>query len=240
MQVLAGAPLAMMAEGPSRPNILFILSDDHSSPYVGIYGADWMRTPNLDKFGREGMVFERAFTAAPQCVPSRTALMTGRSPVAARMGRFSAPLPVDVITAPEVLRTRGYYTGVCGRYFHLDGVTNPTPVVNQIYEKHNLRTWKKRVDFLDVSNQTNTTRLFGEFLAKKPKDRPWFFWINYNDPHHPWDQKVRDIDPASVKIPPHLPDLPGIRRDLAAYGAEIEHADSDFGEQMELLRKSGE
>jgi arylsulfatase A-like enzyme len=240
MQVLAGAPLAMMAEGALRPNILFILSDDHSYPYVGIYGADWMRTPNLDKFGREGMVFERAFTAAPQCVPSRTALMTGRSPVAARMGRFSAPLPVDVITAPEVLRTRGYYTGVCGRYFHLDGVTNPTPVVNQIYEKHNLRTWKKRVDFLDVSNQTNTTRLFGEFLAKKPKDRPWFFWINYNDPHHPWDQKVRDIDPASVKIPPHLPDLPGIRRDLAAYCAEIEHADRDFGEQMELLRKSGE
>jgi N-sulfoglucosamine sulfohydrolase len=80
-----------------------------------------MSTPNLDRFAREGMVFERAFTAAPQCVPSRTALMSGRSPVAARMGRFSSPLPPDIPTVPEVLRTKGYYTGVCGRYFHLDG-----------------------------------------------------------------------------------------------------------------------
>ncbi len=75
------------------------------------------------------MLFERAFTAAPQCVPSRTALMTGRSPVGARMGRFSSPLPPDIVTAPEALRTKGYDTGVCGRYFHLDGVISPDPVV---------------------------------------------------------------------------------------------------------------
>ena len=198
-----------------------------------------MRTPNLDRFGREGMVFDRAFTAAPQCVPSRTALMTGRSPVAARMGRFSAPLPADIVTAPEVLRTRGYYTGVCGRYFHLDGVRNETGLTAQIYEKHQLRTWQKRVDFLDVSNQANTTRLFNEFLAKAPKNRPWFFWMNYNDPHHPWDTSVRKIDPADVKLPPHLPDLPGVRADLARYCSEIEHADRDFGDVMDTLAKSG-
>jgi len=77
-----------------------------------------MYTPNLDKFAREGVVFERAFTAAPQCVPSRTALMTGRSPVAARMGRFSSPLPPEILTVPEVLRTKGYYTGVVARMVH--------------------------------------------------------------------------------------------------------------------------
>src|SRR5215831_16594887 len=154
LQALAGASLAARAQSAATPlNILFVLSDDHSYPYLGLYGSDWMRTPNLDRFGREGMVFERAFTAAPQCVPSRTALMTGRSPVAARMGRFSAPLPADVITVPEVLRTRNYYTGVCGRYFHLDGVVNPSPTTGQVYDKHQMRTWKKRVDFLDISSQ---------------------------------------------------------------------------------------
>src|SRR5204863_6129201 len=100
LKTLAAAPLALRAQ-TSTPNILFVLSDDHSYPYLGAYGADWMSTPTLDQFAHEGILFENAFTAAPQCVPSRTALMTGRSPVAARMGRFSSPLSPDIVTAPE-------------------------------------------------------------------------------------------------------------------------------------------
>ncbi len=237
LQAAGAAPLAAQS-GP--PNILFVLSDDHSVPYLGTYGATWMQTPNLDRFASEGVVFEKAFTAAPQCVPSRTALMTGRSPVAARMGRFSAPLPADVISVPEVLRTRGYYTGVCGRYFHLDGVWNPSPTTAQVYEKHQLRTWRRCVDYYDVSNQATTTKQFGDFLGQAPRNRPWFFWINYSDPHHPWDASVRKLDGANVKLPPHLPDLPGVRADLARYCAEIEHADRDFGTIMETLEKSGQ
>ncbi len=239
LKTLAAAPLAMHAQ-TSPPNILFILSDDHSYPYLGAYGATWMSTPNLDQFAREGMLFERAFTAAPQCVPSRTALMTGRSPVAARMGRFSSPLPPDIITAPEVLRTKGYYTGVCGRYFHLDGVVAPSPTTGQVYDKHQMRTWKSRVDFLDISSQAPTPRLFEQFLGKVPKGRPWFFWINYNDPHHPWDNDAGHVDPAKIKLPPDLPDLPGVRDDLSRYCGEIERADRSFADAMSVLRKIGE
>ena len=233
------APLLSGAETAAGPNILFVLSDDHSVPYLGAYGADWMNTPTLDQFAREGMVFERAFTAAPQCVPSRTALMTGRSPVAARMGRFSSPLPPDVITAPEVMRTKGYYTGVCGRYFHLNGIADPSPVTAQVYEKHQLRTWKDRVDFLDVSSQGPTPQLFDKFLNQVPKSRPWFFWINYNDPHHPWDKDAGKVEAAKIKLPRHLPDLPGIREDLAAYCGEIERADRSFADAMSVLRRYG-
>ena len=233
------APLLAAQASPKPPNILFILSDDHSYPYLGLYGADWMSTPNLDRFGREGMVFERAFTAAPQCVPSRTALMTGRSPVAARMGRFSSPLPPDIPTVPEVLRTRDYYTGVCGRYFHLDGVANPSGVTAQVYEKHQLKSWKNRVDFLDISSQGPTPQLFDRFLNQAPKQRPWFFWINYNDPHHPWDRDAGHVDPAKIKLPPHLPDLPGVRDDLARYCGEVERADRSFGDAMSVLRQHG-
>src|SRR4051794_2838600 len=125
VKTLAALPFAASAKD-TQPNILFVLSDDHSYPYLGAYGATWMSTPNLDRMAREGMLFENAFPAAPQCVPSRAAIMTGRSPVAARMGRFSSPLAPDIITAPEVLRAQGYFTGVCGRYFHLDGVVSPT------------------------------------------------------------------------------------------------------------------
>src|SRR5260370_19221844 len=239
LKSLAAAPLALQAKDPA-PNILFILSDDHSYPYLGIYGASWMSTPALDQFAREGMLFERAFTAAPQCVPSRTALMTGRSPVAARMGRFSSPLPPDIVTAPEVLRTRGYYTGVCGRYFHLDGVVAPSAVTEQAYEKHQMRTWKNRVDFLNISSQGPTPQLFDQFIGKVPAGRPWFFWINYNDPHHPSDADAGHVDPAKCKLPPHLPALPGVRADLAPYCGEIERADRSFDAAMSVLRKHGQ
>jgi arylsulfatase A-like enzyme len=237
LKTLAAAPFALQAKETPAPNILFILSDDHSYPYLGAYGASWMSTPNLDQFAREGLLFERAFTAAPQCVPSRTAIMTGRSPVAARMGRFSSPLPPDIITAPEVLRTKGYYTGVCGRYFHLDGVINGAPTTEDVYERNHMRTWKNRVDFMNISSQGPTPQLFEEFLGKVPKERPWFFWINYNDPHHPWDADAGKVDPAKIKMPVHLPDLPEMRSDLARYCGEIERADRSFADAMAVLRK---
>jgi N-sulfoglucosamine sulfohydrolase len=238
---IAAAPMLLRAQNSAAPpNILVVLSDDHSVPYLGCYGATWMSTPNIDRFAAEGVRFDRAFTSAPQCVPSRTSLMTGRSPVAARMGRFSSPLPPDIPVVPELLRTRGYYTGVCGRYFHLDGVNNPASVTAQVYEKYQLRTWKDRVDFINNGNQAQTSRFFDQFLSQKPSGKPWFFWINYSDPHHVWDADAGKVDPARIKLPPHLPDLPGVRNDLAHYCGEVERMDGLFGQAMDVLRKRGE
>jgi N-sulfoglucosamine sulfohydrolase len=250
MQITRRAIMAGLAAAPARrtiaqtstarpPNILLVLSDDHSAPFVGTYGARWMSTPNLDGFAAQGVRFTRAFTAAPQCVPSRAAFMTGRSPVAVRMGRFSSPLPPDVRTLPEELRTLGYFTGVCGRYFHLNGVIKPGAVTSEIYDKHNLRTWDRRVDFMNVSGQAQTLTQFDQFLTKAPAGKPWFFWINYGDPHHVWDADAGKVDPAKVGLPVHLPDLPGVRSDLAKYCGEVERLDRLFGETMASLKKRG-
>ena len=69
----------------ARPNVLLILSDDHSVPHVGAYGGDncprLNLTPNLDALAKDGIRFDRAYTASPQCAPSRTAIFAGRSPV---------------------------------------------------------------------------------------------------------------------------------------------------------------
>jgi len=198
-----------------------------------------MSTPNLDRFASEGVRCDRAFTAAPQCVPSRTALMTGRSPVAARMGRFNSPLPPDVVTLPEVLRESGYHTGVCGRYFHLNGVIKAGAVTQAIYDKHGLRTWDRRIDYMDMSAQTQTPAKFEEFLSKAPQGKPFFFWINYSDPHHVWDSDAGKVDPAKIRLPPHLPDLPGVRSDLARYCGEVERMDGLFEQAMGVLKKRG-
>src|SRR2546423_6875292 len=113
--------IAMSAPAAERPNILIVLSDDQSVPHVGCYGNPDIKTPNLDRFAAEGLRFDRAYVTCPQCVPSRASIMTGRSPVAIGMTRFAAPLPAEVPIFPELLRAAGYYAGVAGRTYHLDG-----------------------------------------------------------------------------------------------------------------------
>src|ERR1043166_9835556 len=86
--VLLQISTAAEAAARARLNILLVLSDDQSVPHLGCYGNPDIRTPNLDRFAGQGMRFDRAYVASPQCVPSRSAIMSGRSPVAIQTPRF--------------------------------------------------------------------------------------------------------------------------------------------------------
>jgi hypothetical protein len=113
------------------------------------------------------MIFDPLFTTAPQCVPSRAGYMTGRSTVAARNTRFSSPLPPDELTLPEVLREAGYYTGVCGRGFHLDGAGSLGPITKRLMDKLNLQTWDRRVaiETASMSLSANMSRMSAYILS---------------------------------------------------------------------------
>lgn len=225
-------PFAALAA--DKPNILFLLSDDHSYPFLSCYGDTNVKTPVLDKLAAEGMKFHRFFTAAPQCVPSRAALMTGRSPVAARMTRFSSPLPRDEITFPELLREKGgYFTGICGRTYHLDGNGSP------LLAEHGLRTFSNRVDFLETGKGEDVAPRVAYFLEQRPADKPFFLWVGYNNPHHPWNEMTDRPDPASLKLPPHWPELPGMREQLADYCGEVNRVDLHVKAVLDVLEKKG-
>jgi N-sulfoglucosamine sulfohydrolase len=235
------APLSL--EATTRPNVLLILSDDHSVPHLGCYGEKGIRTPNFDRFASEGMVFDKQFCGAPQCVPSRATFLTGRSPVSVRMTRFSSPLPGDVPTTADLLRDNGYFTGICRRNFHLDGPENRGPVTDSVFQKHpELRTFARRVDFLDVNSpREETVPLVNEFLDKVPEGKPFFLWVNFNEPHHAWDRPAPGAphDPEKITLPPHLPNIPEVRKDLARYYDEIGAADEEFQWIMDILQKRG-
>jgi arylsulfatase A-like enzyme len=239
----AGAAPAVLQSAQSRPpNILLMLSDDHSEPFLGASGHPVIKTPVLDRLAADGARLTRAFTAAPQCVPSRAAIMTGRSPVAVRMGRFSSPLPPDIPAIPDVLRGRNYYNGVCRRYFHLDGVVNPNDVTKRVYDEHDLRTFKRRMDFMDRSgSREKTPEIVEQFLKQVPAGRPFFFWVNFNDPHHVWDANAVSppYDPAQFPVPGWLPDLPGVRHDLARYSGEVARVDEEVKWVLEALDRRG-
>ena len=229
------------AAEPQRPNILLLLSDDHSYPFVGCYGDGNVKTPALDRLAGEGIKFHRFFTAAPQCVPSRAALMTGRSPVAARMTRFTAPLPRDEITFPEILRDQaGYFTGICGRGYHLDGSARAGAAVRRVFDEHGLRTFAERVDFLNTCPDDEVAGQVAAFLDKKPAAKPFFLWANFSDPHHAWTGPAElRPDPTSLTLPAHWPDLPGMRQQLADYCAEVNRLDRTISRVLDVLRERG-
>ncbi len=235
----------------AKPNILFLLSDDHSYPYLGCYGNPDTRTPNLDRFAAQGLRCDRMFVCCPQCVPSRASLMTGRSPVAVRMVRFTSPLPTEVPALPDLLRDKaGYFTGVGGRTYHLDGPSSKgtgrgtCPELGRVMDEHGLRTFTNRVDYVEKA-APGGLKDFGAklaaFLDKAPVGKPWFFWLGFSDPHHPWNMKGPQGVPNAAKLtlPPHLPDLPGVRGDLARYIAEVEHCDGDAQDVLDTLQKRG-
>ena len=230
-----------------KPNILFLLSDDHSYPYLGCYGNKDVRTPNLDRLASQGMQFDRMFVSCPQCVPSRASLMTGRSPVAVRMVRFTSPLPAEVPALPDLLRDQaGYFTGVGGRSYHLDGPATGgqrgAPVIGGTLDRYGLRTFTHRVDYVEKSSgMKDFGGKLAAFLDAVPRGKPWFFWLGFSDPHHVWEtQGPRGVpDPAGLTLPPHLPDLPGVRSDLARYIAEVEHLDGDVQSVLDMLEKRG-
>ena len=81
---VAASPMAAQ-QGARKPNLVLILSDDHTAEFTGCYGNPTIRTPNLDRFAAEGMRLDRFMCAAPQCVPSRAAFLTGQNPHRAGM-----------------------------------------------------------------------------------------------------------------------------------------------------------
>ena len=116
--VAAGA-CAQLGAGQSseaRPNILFAIADDLSWRHLGAYGCRAVRTPAFDRVAGEGVLFQNAFCAAPQCSPDRAAILTGRHIWQIReAGTHASSFPADLTVYPEVLEQAGYQVGFAGK-----------------------------------------------------------------------------------------------------------------------------
>lgn len=118
-----------VAAQPSKPNIIFILSDDLSYVDLGYTGQKLIRTPNIDRLAAEGMRFAEAYSAAPECAPSRAGLMTGlhmghcrircngvQKPWPGYRNGEDGNLKSEDVTVAEMLKHAGYATGYVGKW----------------------------------------------------------------------------------------------------------------------------
>jgi arylsulfatase A-like enzyme len=117
-----------------KPNIIIIYADDLGYGDLACYGHPSHRTPNLDRMAAEGTRFTEFYSAAEVCTPSRAALLTGRYPIRSGMcdyqkrvllGKSKGHLPAEEVTIAELLKERGYATGIVGKW-HL-GVWSNNP-----------------------------------------------------------------------------------------------------------------
>ncbi len=113
--------VAVVAHGATRPNVLFIVSDDLACR-LGSYGDPVAKTPHLDQLAQRGVRFDRAYAQYPVCNPSRTSFLTGLRPDTTRIFGNSTPLRKtlpDATTLPQAFRKSGYFTASIAKIFHV-------------------------------------------------------------------------------------------------------------------------
>ena len=122
----------------TRPNFLFIITDQHRADHLGCYGNKVVKTPNIDAIADKGRRWDRFYVANPICMPNRASIMTGRMSSLHGARHNGIPLSRDHTTFVELLRDAGYRTGLIGKS-HLQSFTG-LPATNQFKPQDGLHT----------------------------------------------------------------------------------------------------
>ncbi|MCI0422999.1 MAG: sulfatase-like hydrolase/transferase [Acidobacteria bacterium] len=217
---------------PIRPNILWISAED-LSPDLGSYGDIYARTPNLDKLASQGARFAAAFSVAPVCAPSRSAIITGMYPtsIGSHHMRSKAVPPAGVKAFPEYLRAAGYYcTNNSKTDYNFEAPPSHTPPVTVWDESSRNAHWRNRTPgqpFFAVFNLTAThesqIRTGSEEFAKNTEA------LRPEDRH----------DPSKAVLPPYYPDTPIVRNDWARYHDLITAMDLQAAALLKQLEEDG-
>ncbi len=119
---------AALSVSRPKPNILFFVSDD-LRPELGCYGNTIVKSPNIDRLARRGMVFNRAYCQQAVCSPSRSSVMTGMRPDTTKVWDLNTHFRkalLDVVTLPQLFKNHGYFTRGMGKIYHGDLVDPPS------------------------------------------------------------------------------------------------------------------
>ena len=232
----------------SRPNIVYILSDDQGWKDVGFHGSD-ISTPNLDELAGTGVKLEQ-FYAQPMCTPSRAALMTGRYPHRYGLQTLVIPsagtygLDTSEYILPQALKEAGYMTAITGKWHlgHADRKYWPRqrgfdyqygPLLGEIdyftQSAHGTRDWFRNNEPLEEEGYV--TQLIGSdavrLIENHDTGTPLFLYIAFTAPHAPYQAPQAYLDRyAQISDP--------ARR---AYAAMITAMDDEIGRVVQALEK---
>lgn len=218
----------------SRPNIVLIIGEDIGR-IAGCYGAEYVRSPNLDRLAARGCRYDQAYSTYPVCAPARSTIVSGQYPMKLGTHQMRSTLLDPPRLFTHELRDAGYYV-----------------------------SWPTKLDFNfePTSGWLDDDQPWVERLRSGAMpDQPWFAYTNlmithessmwpdegeytgrdglqHWDPEHPRPPRV--TDPADVSVPPYLPDTPVVRSDIARHADNIAELDRQVGEILDAVDASGE
>jgi arylsulfatase A-like enzyme len=238
------SPLAFTASSLSaaeRPNILFIFSDDHAAQAISCYGSKINQTPNLDRIGNGGMVFENCFCTNSICGPSRAVILTGKHSHVNGFKRNGDRFDGSQQTFPKLLQKAGYQTAMVGKwhlksdptgfdYWHIligqGPYYNPPMIENGQRVKHTGYT-------TDIITDISLNWL----KSKRDKDKPFMLMYQHKAPHRNWQpgpDYLTMYDDVTIPEPPTLfDDYSG--RGTAAHTQDMTIAKTMNGRDLKLV-----
>ena len=221
---------------PEHKNVLFLIADDWSR-LATCYGNTAVKTPHIDAFADEAIVFDNAFCPSPSCAVSRACILTGQhSHTHGQYGHchgfqgFSTHAHMS--STPQSLRAAGFATACIGKK-HVE----PHAVYPFEHEP--------KVNSRSPADLAAAARTF----LNDNTDRPFYLHVGFSDPHRAGqgfanDKEWRGVPavkyrPEDVVVPDFLPDIPEVRADLAEYYQAVSRFDHGIGLLLDVLDKSG-
>jgi N-acetylglucosamine-6-sulfatase len=181
----------LLAQGETRPNIVFILIDDLRYDFLSFLDHPWIETPNIDRLAERGVYFDHAFVTTSLCSPSRASILTGQYVHTHGVLDNHTSLPSGTPTFPKELQKNGYYTGFVGKW-HMGGRNDmPRPGFDHWV------SFKGQGKYFDPSLNINgeavsragyTPDILADYAVdflkeRKHADQPWFLYLSHKSIH---------------------------------------------------------
>ena len=194
----------------SRPNILFIMADDHAAKAISCYGHGLNETPNIDRLAREGMLFNHCYVTNSICTPSRASILTGTYNHVNGVTTLDTPLNNRLPNVAKHLQAGGYQTAMIGKWHLGEGKEyEPTgfdywsvlPGQGDYFDPHMIQMGVEKELF------GYTTDLITEqcisWLNNTDSNKPFFLMCHHKAPHREWEPhpKYRSLFPKDIIVP---------------------------------------
>jgi arylsulfatase A-like enzyme len=190
--MLLGCASVVRAGGPepTRPNILFIYSDDHAAHAISAYGSTINRTPNIDRLAAQGMLFENCLVTNSICAPARAVVLTGRFSHSNGVMTNAEVFDPDQPTFVPLMSDAGYQTAVIGKWHlkstptgfdHYEVLHGQGPYYNPVF-----KTADGDEKYTGYTTDIITDRVLHWLDEERDADRPFVLMYQHKAPHRNW------------------------------------------------------
>ncbi len=181
---------------PERPNILFIMSDDHAFQAISAYNPDLIQTPSIDRIAKEGILYNKAFVTNSICAPSRAVILTGKYSHLNGVRGNSEVFDGNQQTLPKILKQTGYQTAIVGKWHLKSEPTgfdywNVLPGQGDYYNPEFIKQGK------DTIYQGYVTEIISQlsidWLKNRDRNKPFFLMMHHKAPHRSWMPAIKNL-----------------------------------------------